>query len=88
MDRALEETVQLVVLGELADFFDRYSAFHGVRSRRSGGTMYLEIFLEFDGALRMSEVQRTIDEMRHNLEGKIRGSRVAIVLGTRPIDFG
>lgn len=88
MDRALEETIQLVVLGELADFFDRYAAFHGVRSRRSGGTLYVEIFLEFDGALRMSEVQRTIDEMRQNLEGKIRQSRVAIVPATRPIELG
>ena len=88
MDRALEETVQLVVMGELADFFDRYTAFHGMRSRRSGGTLYIEISLQFDGALRMSAVQRTIDEMRDSLERKIRQSRVAIVPATRPIELG
>ena len=87
LDRTLEEGLQLVIVGELADFFDRYVAFHGTRSRRSGGIVYIEIFLEFDGGQRMADVQRTIDQMRQSLERKIVGSVVAIVPASAPVEL-
>lgn len=78
LDRALDESLQLVILRELAAYFDDYVAFHGVRSRRSAKTVYIDLFLEFDGTKTMADVQKTIDAIRAGLEKKIPGSHVVI----------
>ncbi|PKG32760.1 cation diffusion facilitator family transporter [Methanoregula sp.] len=79
LDRTLEEELQLVVMRELAGHFDRYEQVHAIRSRRSGGSIYIEIFLEFPGDMRMSEVQEIMDRMKESLEEKIPKSSVNII---------
>jgi cation diffusion facilitator family transporter len=82
LDRALDESLQLVILRELTAYYDEYVAFHGVRSRRSGANIYIEIFLEFDPDRTMGDVQKSIDAMRAGLEQKIPGSHVVIAPST------
>jgi len=79
LDRTLDEELQLVVVRELAEHFDKYEQLHGVRSRRSGGNIYIEIFLEFEGTKHMSEVQSEINRMKKALETKIPRSSVNII---------
>lgn len=85
LDRTLDESLQLVILGELAAYFHDYVALHGIRSRRSGSNVYIEIFMEFEGDRRMSEVQSVIDRMKTDLEQKIKGSQVMIAPATAPV---
>ena len=85
LDRTLEESLQLAILRELALFFDKYVAIHGIRSRRSGSRVFIEIFLEFEADQKMEEVQIDIDNMRTSLEKKIPGSRVVIAPATAPV---
>ena len=68
-----------MIVRELAAFFDDYSALHGVRSRRSGTNVYIELLLEFDGERKMCEVQEAIDRIKVSLEAKIPHSSVSIV---------
>ncbi|MDD1720121.1 MAG: cation transporter, partial [Methanoregulaceae archaeon] len=79
LDRTLEEELQLVVVSDLAEHFHFYEQIHGVRSRRSGGRIYIEVFLEFDGRMQMCDVQDVIDRIKDSLESKIPGSSVNIV---------
>ena len=79
LDQTLEEELQLVVMRELADHFQNYEQVHGIRSRRSGGSIYVDIFLEFQGDLPMWEVQDTMDRMKLSLETKIPKSHVNII---------
>ncbi len=79
LDRALSDSLQLIILKSLAMHFDSYDAIHEVRSRRSGNNIYVDLFLEFNPSLRMAEVQKGIDEMKAELESKIPGSQIAIV---------
>lgn len=79
LDKALEESLQFVILQELAAHYDTYRCFHDFQSRRSGGDVYIELFLEFDGDLQMAEVQRRIDAIRASLEARIQNSRVLVV---------
>ncbi len=79
LDKTLDEELQIVIVRELAVFFDDYHALHGVRSRHSGSDIYIEIFLEFDGNKKMCEVQATIDRIKSSLEQKIVKSSVSIV---------
>lgn len=79
LDRTLDESVQLVIVRDLASFYDHYKALHGVHSRRSGSNIYIEIFLEFEGSKKMHEVQDVIDMIKAALEQHIKGSFVAII---------
>jgi ferrous-iron efflux pump FieF len=86
LDKTLDEELQMVIVRHLADFFHDYSALHGVRSRRSGNNVYIEIFLEFDGEKRMSDVQESINRIKQSLEATIPRSHVSIVPTTAPVN--
>jgi divalent metal cation (Fe/Co/Zn/Cd) transporter len=79
LDKTLDEELQLVIVRHLAQFFNDYTELHGVRSRRSGSNVYIEIFLEFDGEKRMCEVQEIINRIKVSLEAHIPKSTVSIV---------
>jgi len=79
-DKTLEEELQLLILRELATSFDKYHEFHGVRSRRSGSRIYIEIFLGFDPEQRAGEVQDFAATLKRSLESQIPGSVVSVVL--------
>ena len=85
LDRSLEESLQLIIMRELAAYFDEYRALHGIRSRRSGGNLYIEIFLEFDSNRKMAEVQTVINDMKASLERNIKGSQIMIVPATSKV---
>jgi len=85
LDRTLDEELQIVILRELARHFESYDALHGVRSRRSGSHVFIEIYLEFDMEKKMSEVQPVVDELRQSIERQIQGSRVTVGLTTESI---
>jgi ferrous-iron efflux pump FieF len=85
LDRTLEETSQFFILRELARHFDKYEALHGIRSRRSGSHVFVEIFLEFDPGKTVGEVQETINSIRKSIESSVAGSRVTIALATEQV---
>ena len=85
LDKTLDEELQMVIVQHLAGFFNDYTALHGVRSRRSGSNVYIEIFLEFDPAKPMGEVQATINRIRESLEKDIPKSCVSIVPADKPV---
>jgi ferrous-iron efflux pump FieF len=79
VDKTLEEEYQIVILKELTERFDNYNAFHGVRSRRSGSHIHIEISLGFDPGQKMGDVQDFIDSLKSSIEKKIPGSIVCVV---------
>jgi ferrous-iron efflux pump FieF len=78
-DKTLEEELQIIILQELVGCFENYHQFHGVRSRRSGARIYIEIYLGFDPEERMGNVQGFIDSLKESLEEKIPGSVVSVI---------
>ncbi len=79
-DKTLEEDLQILILRELSLSFNKYHEFHGVRSRRSGSRVYIEIFLGFDPEQRMGDAQDFAASLKKSLEDQIPGSTVSIVL--------
>lgn len=79
-DKTLEEDLQILILRELATSFDKYHDFYGVRSRRSGRRIYIEIFLGFDPDQRAGDVQDFAASFKQSLESQIPNSVVSIVL--------
>ena len=78
LDRAVDESLQLEITRLLALHFDAYDGFHGLRTRRSGDQIYIEVYLEFDGRKVMTDVQRSIDQLTADLESRIPSSHVSI----------
>lgn len=85
LDRALDESLQLEITRLLVAHFDMYEGLHGVRTRRSGGHVFIEVYLEFDGSKLMTDVQQSIDLLTADLEAKIPSSHVAICPRTAPV---
>jgi ferrous-iron efflux pump FieF len=85
LDKTLEESIQLIIINKLVAFFDEYKKIHGIRSRRSGNNIFIEIFLEFDGERKMNDIQRVIDEMKVSMESSVKGSFVTIVPSTQKV---
>ena len=86
LDGALEEALQLRVLRCLAAHFDDYRDLHGMRSRRAGNKVFIELFLEFDGERRMAEVQAIIDRIREEISRDVGGALVSVVPSSGPIE--
>jgi cation diffusion facilitator family transporter len=85
LDRALDESLQFEITRFLAVHFEAYDGLHGVRTRRSGDQVYIEIYLEFAGGKLMADVQQVIDTLTADLEARIRNSHVAIVPRTTAV---
>jgi cation diffusion facilitator family transporter len=83
LDGTLEEADQLTILRDLVKHFDRYEMVHGIRSRRAGNRIFIEIFLEFDPNKRVGEVERDIDAIRKTIEADFESSSVSIVLASK-----
>lgn len=80
LDKTLDEELQMVITRELVTHFEQYDALHGIRSRRSGSHVFIEIFLACDADRKVGDVQVFFDALRTSLEGKIPNSRVVVGL--------
>ena len=80
LDKTLDEEYQMIILRELALHFDECEDLHGIRSRRSGSHVFIEIFLECDTDKKVGDIQSFMDTLRKDLESKIANSRVIIGL--------
>ncbi|MFA4824869.1 MAG: cation diffusion facilitator family transporter [Methanoregula sp.] len=78
-DKTLEEELQIVILKELVGSFEKFHEFHGVRSRRSGARIYIDIYLGFDPEQKVGDMQESIDSLKGSLEALIPGSVVCII---------
>ena len=80
LDKTLYDELQMRITRELVSHFDQYDNLHGIRSRRSGSQVFIEIFLECDADRRVGDVQVFFDRLRTSLEEQIPNSRVVVGL--------
>ena len=78
LDKTLREDLQLRIDRRLAENYDAYAGFHGVRSRRSAGRIFIEIALSFPPEQSVAEATRTIERLRRGIESDIPGSEVRV----------
>ena len=85
LDHALEEESQIIILRELVRFIDEYEQLHGIRTRRSGSQVFIDLFLEFSPSRTVAEIQPVINRLTDCLQTSIPGSRVSVSLATQPV---
>lgn len=87
LDRTLEEHHQLAIIRELTRHFHRYAGLHGIRSRKAGRHVFVEITLEFEAGEQAASIHKTAHSIRRRLERKIPNSHVTIALaGLKVLD--
>lgn len=79
LDGAVDEAVRLAVLKELVRYEQLYQHFLGIRTRRAGSTMHIELQLRFDGALPLYEVSERCRAIAGSLHTQFPGSEVLII---------
>jgi ferrous-iron efflux pump FieF len=80
LDRTVDEATHLCVLQVLAHHFHAYDSFEGARSRRSGGKVFVELALGFDGRLPLAEVHKRASAIKAHIAREIEGADVTILL--------
>jgi cation diffusion facilitator family transporter len=84
LDGAIEEEDKLKIMRALAENFDRYDMIYGIRSRRSGSRAFIEIFLGFDPAKLVGDVERDIEAIRQAVSQHFASGSVIVVMGPEP----
>ncbi len=80
LDKSLSEVVQFKVLKALVAIEDDYTGFVNMRSRLSGGQVYIEIFLEFSPNKTINEVLTSIARIKIGILKAIPGADICIVI--------
>ena len=80
LDQTLGEELQMKIMKRLAEHFDGYETFKGVRSRRSGKRIFIETSLGFDSDCRVGDAIRVTESLREAIEADIPFSEVSVAL--------
>lgn len=80
LDKTLAEDLQLKINRNLANNFDGYDGFHGVRSRRMGHRVLIDIALSFDPAKTIGEAMGTVARLKNGIKHDIPHSEVNVIL--------
>ena len=81
LDGTLEEKDKLEIMRELVRHYDRYDVLYGVRSRRAGNRVFIDIHLGFHPDRRVGEVEQDIAAIRASVLPHFRNASVTVVLG-------
>ncbi len=87
LDCAIEERSHLLVLRALTHHFDDFEQVLEIRSRCSGGKVYVEVFLEFLPGIIHGTVMQTVQSLQTKIKKDIKCDEVLIIPSQRT-DFG
>lgn len=81
LDGTLHEKDKLDLMRELVLQFERYDMLYGVRSRRAGNRVFIDIHVGFEPERRMGDVERDIAAIRAAVVRRFPHANVTVVLG-------
>lgn len=84
-DKALEEEVQLLILGGLAERFDDFDDILAIRTRRSGGVPIVEITLGFRDGRDWAAVVAQCAAVRQSVASRVEGASVTVLPATEEL---
>ncbi|OPY89396.1 MAG: Ferrous-iron efflux pump FieF [Smithella sp. PtaU1.Bin162] len=80
LDLSLGERQQIEIMKTLAECFDLYSGFHGVKTRSSGGKACVELTLSFPGKTTVEDALLRIDKIRQGIATRIGNCEVNVII--------
>ncbi len=82
LDVTLNEQMQWLILRCLVKHFDAYIQLHGIRTRRAGPDLFVEVLLEFDANAQMAQVQAHAQAIEADILRALGPAQVSIVLSS------
>jgi len=79
LDRSIDEMDQLTVMRELAHHFDEYDQIHGIRTRRSGSHVFIDLLLEFAPDCPATDIYDLGKRLSERIGAGVEGAVVSIV---------
>ena len=80
-DKTLPEEEQMKILNILTRYYDSYSQFHSINSRKSGELTMIDIHLSFEKNTSFEEIVRFKKQIQEELDRQIGNCNVNIVVG-------
>ena len=81
LDKTLDEKTQLQLVGCVSKIWDDIDGFHGVRTRRSGHIIYVDLMVSFDGNKPYAEIFKAYKTLDRAVKEILPDSETAIVIG-------
>ena len=81
LDKTLDEDTQLKILKCISGVLGEIKEFHGVRTRRSGHKLYIDLMISFDGDCSYKEIYKTYEAFDNAVKEVLPGAVSAIVIG-------
>jgi ferrous-iron efflux pump FieF len=81
LDGSLEEKDKLDIMRELVQHYERYDMLYGVRSRRAGNGVFIDIHLGYAPDKRVGDIERDIAALRDAVGRRFRNASVTVILG-------
>lgn len=80
LDRSADEEVQVAILQTLTSFYEKYDAIENVRSRVSGGVVFVDLDLGFAPGMTYSEMREIADGFETALSEKVPNCEVSLCI--------
>ncbi|MDR1620565.1 MAG: cation transporter [Clostridiales bacterium] len=81
LDKTLEEKTQFQILGCVSKIWGDIEGFQGIRTRRSGSLVYIDLMVSFDGNTSYDRIRRTYEAFSRSVKEVVPNSVAAIVIG-------
>jgi len=79
LDQSVEETAQMKIVRALTDRFENYRQLHGVRTRVSGNTVIVELFIEYDPDMSVGELMKRSGELSERVRQLLGNADVLVI---------
>ena len=79
-DKTLPEEEQMKILNILTRYYDRYSQFYSINSRKSGNVVQIDLHLSFEKSTTFEEIINLKKQMQHEFDRQIGHCAVNIIV--------
>jgi cation diffusion facilitator family transporter len=80
LDKTLDEDAQLKILKCVSKIWDDITEFHGIRTRRSGHVVYIDLLVSFADGCSYAEVYKVYETFDAAVKEALPGSETAVVI--------
>ena len=79
-DKTLPEEYQIIILNKLSKFYDNYSMFYSINSRKNGDIINIDLHLSFNKTTTFDKIITLKKDMQLELEKEINNCKINIVI--------
>jgi len=80
LDKTLDEKTQMQIINCVTKVWDNIDEFKGVRTRRSGNTVFIDLMVSFDNEQKYNDILQVYDDFEAAINEVLPDSEIALVI--------